>query len=504
MSSKRLEITTTKNVELSQQRNAISAESKMQISDSVLLPILKAILADGNGALKVSEIVAALKDVWILRHVVHEDEGFDAVEFYNHIRRFLVRHPYEFLTSREDQVFLRQFLSTSERDLLKAGKNIPRVFNNRRVSMATGLQETLNAHSNIVTCVMCSSDGTMIASGSYDKTVRVWCATTGMLIATLVGHNRSVTCVAFSSDSSVIASGSIDRTVHLWDSHFQPFLILRGHSDGVASLAFSADDRAIITGFYDSSVAVWDAANGRLLHSFKAHTLPVTSIAISPEYDFVVSGSLDKTIAIWSTATSTVTVVLDAKDCVTSIAMQADGKRFLSSHWDWSIRVWGTSSSEVELVLVGHSDCVTSAVFDPTGSRIYSGSWDRTVRIWDATYGTLLHTLHGHTDDVFSVCCAADGSRVVSSSRDKTIRIWCTSTFATMLIVSYGINNVTTDSMISPALGISIGHIRGVLLEKFCTRRNVFGGTSDETSIFGSQSRAVDDDTNAEDEGLPS
>ena len=60
-------------------------------------------------------------------------------------------------------------------------------------------------------------DGT-IASGSYDKTVRLWEADTGDLIHTLIGHTSSVNSVAFSPDGRTIVSGGSDKTVRLWEA----------------------------------------------------------------------------------------------------------------------------------------------------------------------------------------------------------------------------------------------------------------------------------------------
>ena len=62
-----------------------------------------------------------------------------------------------------------------------------------------------------------SADGRRIVSGSSDKTVKVWNATTGKELVTLKGHNSSVWGVAFSPDGERIVSGSYDHTSKVWD-----------------------------------------------------------------------------------------------------------------------------------------------------------------------------------------------------------------------------------------------------------------------------------------------
>lgn len=78
--------------------------------------------------------------------------------------------------------------------------------------------QTLEGHSDSVTSVAFSRDGTRIASGSDDATVKLWDAIIGTLQDTLKGHSSSVYSIAFSQDSTRIASGSGDKTVKLWDA----------------------------------------------------------------------------------------------------------------------------------------------------------------------------------------------------------------------------------------------------------------------------------------------
>ena len=75
----------------------------------------------------------------------------------------------------------------------------------------------LTGHTFTVWSVAFSPDGLTLASGSQDKTIRLWNVATGELIATLTGHTGPVKSVAFSPDGVVLASGSKDSTVRLWD-----------------------------------------------------------------------------------------------------------------------------------------------------------------------------------------------------------------------------------------------------------------------------------------------
>src|SRR5262245_33530969 len=99
-------------------------------------------------------------------------------------------------------------------------------------------------HTGLVYSVAFSHDGKTLASGSFDKTVKLWDAASGKVLHTLKGHENQVFGVAFNNDSTMLASGSQDKTIRLWNPQDGAFLRdLKGHTDIVVAVAFSPDGK---------------------------------------------------------------------------------------------------------------------------------------------------------------------------------------------------------------------------------------------------------------------
>jgi WD40 repeat protein len=329
----------------------------------------------------------------------------------------------------------RQFLSLGEGDLAVALALASTSIDNPRpeawrtlleVALAPGTRAVLRGHASAVSTVAFNPDGSLLASGSPDSTVRVWRTASGELLHVLTGHRGDVNSIAFSPTDNRMVSVSNDFLAIVWDAAAGVELHrLSGHTQTVIAAAFSPDGRSIVTGARDALLILWDADTGAEQRRFTGSTASVTALDFSPDGARIVSGAGDGGVIVWDVSTGAALLTIDAHDtAITDIAFSPDGARILSASSDSTFALFDAASgAEIRRYQVP-PDAVLSFDYDPSGEAIYAALRSGNVQRYDLNTGRETFALRGHVGDVFTIALASGGQIIASGGADTTIRLW--------------------------------------------------------------------------------
>jgi len=197
---------------------------------------------------------------------------------------------------------------------------------------------TLKAHSNFVRSLDFSPDGKILASRSDDSTIKLWNVSGKNEILTLKGSYNYIgfpprsgnyfTSLNFSQSGKIVASGSYDNTIKIWNvSDGNEIMKLKGHSSYVTSLNFSPNGKILASGSNDKAIKIWNISDGNEIMTLKGHTAGIRSLNFSPDGKILASGSDNKNIKLWNVLDGNEIMTLKGhSDFVRSVDFSPDGK----------------------------------------------------------------------------------------------------------------------------------------------------------------------------------
>ena len=292
---------------------------------------------------------------------------------------------------------------------------------------------TLRGHTSGVRCLQ--FDDNKLISGSLDTTLRVWNWRTGECISTYNCHTGGVISLHF--DANILVSGSVDRTARIWNFEDKSTFALRGHTDWVNSVKIDSVSRTVFTASDDLTVKLWDLDTKQVIRTYEGHTGQVQQILLLPhEFELeeheLLPNAGDAGSPVSSpeaTFTETPRALQRCQSPSTTKYQElfencgprpAPPQYMLTSGLDSTIRLWDVPTGRCIRTLFGHVEGVWALAADTL--RIVSGAEDRMIKVWDPRTGKCDRTFTGHAGPV--TCIGLSDSRMCSGSEDGEVRMY--------------------------------------------------------------------------------
>jgi WD40 repeat protein len=194
----------------------------------------------------------------------------------------------------------------------------------------------------IANAIAVHPQGQWLASGGWDKRVRLWDIHSGECLAAWDGHQSDVNAVTFTHDGQYLISGSWDGTIRCWDLELGDCIrILSSHSQTFDHVAIAADGKSIVGSSKSKALSFWDIERGRCRKTVRGHSKEIIALFISPDSKVAITASWDESVRFWD---------METGDCfhqcrehdgrIWTAAFSQDGHTLLTGGQDKLIRVW--------------------------------------------------------------------------------------------------------------------------------------------------------------------
>lgn len=265
-----------------------------------------------------------------------------------------------------------------------------------------------------------SPDGKNLALASID--IRILPVSKGKAL-TLKGHRATVNSLVFTSDGSLLASGSEDYTIRLWSLAKGKLL---STIQGNKVVGITADGKSLLSVSLDNNVNVWSLPDAKLLATVKRNISWDLILAISPDGKMLVVASNDGTTALWSLPEGKLlTTLRGSTEAVEAIAISPDGKTLACGYKDSTIKLWSLPERKFIATLASYPEFVEKLAITPNGKTLATISDEgKAIKIWSLPEGRLLSTFEEHQGYIKALAVSPDGRILLSGDSEGVVILW--------------------------------------------------------------------------------
>ena len=168
---------------------------------------------------------------------------------------------------------------------------------------------SIRGHDKDINIISIAPNDSIVASGSQDKTVKIWNSVDMSLKGTLRGHRRGVWDCQFSPIDRVVSTSSGDKTIKLWSlTDYSCLRTFQGHLSSVLRVRFLSTGLQLISSGADGLIKLWTVRTNECETTLDGHSNKVWALDLAPssstQGDCVVSGAADSKLLVWEDTTA--------------------------------------------------------------------------------------------------------------------------------------------------------------------------------------------------------
>ncbi len=285
----------------------------------------------------------------------------------------------------------------------------------------------LKGHGDTIDAVALSPDGTLIATGSFDKTIKLWDAAGKELrtFAGPLGHTGQVLSVHFAPKGDQLASGSADYTAKIWDIPTTVPGKTFAHSGAVTKVAVAADGKTFALAGSDGIIKLFPLGEEKGALELKGHVGAVTGLGFMQNNTALVSIGADKTLRFWNPAdgkalASYTTGTAD----LTGLAVNPNNAAAYTTSADGVLKFWQVPPPAQPKSPPPAKDAITSLFVTPEGATALYASADKTLTLFPVATGVPAGSYAGAKGAIEAAALSVDQQTVAAGCADGSVILW--------------------------------------------------------------------------------
>ncbi|KAL1191996.1 Target of rapamycin complex subunit LST8-1 [Cardamine amara subsp. amara] len=275
----------------------------------------------------------------------------------------------------------------------------------------------------------------ILATASYDHTIRFWEAQTSRCYSTIHYPDLHVNRIEITPDKRYLVAACNPR-IQLFGFNSknpdQPVMTYASHTKNVMAVGFQCDGKWMYSGSEDGTIKIWDLRAPSYQKEYESFSA-VNTVVLHPNQTELISGDQKGNIRVWDIRADSCSceLVPEADIAVRSLTVMWDGTMVVAANERGTCYVWRLwrgrqTMSEFKPLhkLQAHNGHILKCLLSPANKYLATASSDKTVKIWNADGFKLEKVLTGHQRWVWDCDFSVDGEYLLTASSDMTARLW--------------------------------------------------------------------------------